>query len=162
MEKKKAKKKASVKKVKSPASKKSAPKKSVVKRSVFKKPDVPKLLDIFENIKNLMKPYESKLNARIDIQGKYDLWSEKEVEAFGRRYDSMAFAAAIIQSGYVGFYFMPVYGEPEMKKVFDPEFLKLLKGKSCFHIKEFTPQTKKWISSALKEGFAAYKKKGWI
>ncbi len=162
MEKKRSVKSTAVKKLKSQTSPKRAAKKSAVKRSVFKKPDVPKLLEIFEGVKSLMKPYEKKLNARIDIQGKYDLWSEKEVEAFGRSYDSMAFAAAIIQSGYVGFYFMPVYGEPEMKKMFDPEFLKLLKGKSCFHIKEFTPKTKKWISSALKEGFDVYKRKGWI
>ncbi len=30
---------------------------------------------------------------------------------------------------------MPVYAAPEMKQVFAPELLVLLKGKSCFHIK---------------------------
>lgn len=150
---------------KKPAVKKakaSADKKVVLKKSVFKKPDMPKLLHIFNEIKGLMKVYEKKLNSRVNIEGKYDLWSEKEVEAFGRQYDSMYFAGIIIQSGYVGFYYMPVYGEPEMKKLFRPEFAKLLKGKSCFHIKDLDEPLKKDIKDALKMGFDRYKKLGWV
>lgn len=142
--------------------KKAAVKKEVVKRSVSKKPDMPKLLGIFNEIKKLMKVYEPPMNARVDIEGKYDLWSEKEIEAFGRKYDAMSFAAIIIQTGYVGFYFMPVYGKPEMKKDFSEAFIKLLKGKACFHIKELNPGIKKDIQKALKIGFNGYKKLGWV
>ena len=90
------------------AVKKASVKKETVKKLVFKKPDVPKLLDIFNTIKKEMMPYSPPFNVRINIEGKYDLWSEKDIEAFGRKYDSMMLAAIIIQSGYVGFYFLPL------------------------------------------------------
>jgi hypothetical protein len=57
---------------------------------------------------------------------------------------------------------MPVYAEPEMKTVFDPKFLKLLKGKSCFHIKKLDEELLSMIESALAEGYKLYKEKGWV
>ncbi|MNL75547.1 hypothetical protein D3C87_2013720 [compost metagenome] len=68
----------------------------------------------------------------------------------------------MIKKGHVGFYYMPVYAEPEMKKVFDPILLKLLKGKSCFHIKKLDDELLAHIESALAEGYRLYKEKGWV
>ena len=144
------------------ATKKVVVKKVPLKKSFSKKPDMPKLLEIFREIKKLMKVYEPPMNARVDIEGKYDLWSEKEIETFGRKYDAMSFVAIIIQTGYVGFYYMPVYAKPEMKKDMSEEFVKSLKGKACFHIRELNPQIKKDIQKALKLGFDGYKKRGWV
>ena len=121
------------------------------------------LLAIFEAVKKEVKPYEKgTVKARIDIQGKYDLWSEKPVEAFGRKYPAMAFASVILQSGYVGFYFMPVYGSDKVKETIPPELLKTLKGKACFHIKTADKDLMKQIKQALKSGYDAYKKQGWV
>lgn len=121
------------------------------------------LLAIFEAVKKEVKPYEKgTVKARIDIQGKYDLWSEKPVEAFGRKYPAMAFASVILQSGYVGFYFMPVYGSETVKATIAPELLKTLKGKACFHIKTTDKELMKQIKQALKTGYDAYKKQGWV
>ncbi len=121
------------------------------------------LLAIFEAVKKEVKPYEKgTIKARIDIQGKYDLWSEKPVEAFGRKYPAMAFAAVILQSTYVGFYFMPVYGSEKVKETFTPQLLKTLKGKACFHIKTTDKELMKDIKQALKTGYEAYKTNGWV
>jgi len=121
------------------------------------------LLAIFEAVKKEVKPYEKgTVKARIDIQGKYDLWSEKPVEAFGRKYPAMAFASVILQSGYVGFYFMPVYGSDKVKETIPAELLKTLKGKACFHIKTTDKELMKQIKQALKTGYDAYKKQGWV
>ncbi|HLO71964.1 MAG TPA: hypothetical protein VK167_13890 [Flavipsychrobacter sp.] len=121
------------------------------------------LLAIFEAVKKEVKPYEKgTVKARIDIQGKYDLWSEKPVEAFGRKYPAMAFASVILQSGYVGFYFMPIYGSDKVKETIPPELLKTLKGKACFHIKTTDKELMKQIKQALKTGYDAYKKQGWV
>ncbi len=121
------------------------------------------LLAIFEAVKKEVKPYEKgTVKARIDIQGKYDLWSEKPVEAFGRKYPAMAFASVILQSGYVGFYFMPVYGSDKVKETIPAELLKTLKGKACFHIKTTDKDLMKQIKQALKSGYDAYKKQGWV
>ena len=121
------------------------------------------LLAIFEAVKKEVNPYEKgTIKARIDIQGKYDLWSEKPVEAFGRKYPAMAFAAVILQSTYVGFYFMPVYGSEKVKETFTPQLLKTLKGKACFHIKTTDKELMKDIRQALKTGYEAYKTNGWV
>ncbi len=121
------------------------------------------LLDIFHAVKKEVKPYEKgSVKARIDIEGKYDLWSEKAVEAFGRKYPAMAFASVILQSTYVGFYFMPVYGSEKVKEQIQPDLLKTLKGKACFHIKTTDKELMKQIKAALKVGYDGYKKQGWV
>ena len=43
----------------------------------------------------------------------YELWSPKPVERNGRAYDETYFAGVIAQKAYVGFYYMPVYLEPD-------------------------------------------------
>ena len=69
------------------------------------------LLDIFNAIKKEMKPYEKgHIKARIDIEGKYDLWSEKPgMQAIGKTRNEMSFVTIILQSSYVGFYYMTIY-----------------------------------------------------
>jgi hypothetical protein len=49
-----------------------------------------------------------------------------------------------------------------MKKVFKPELLKCLKGKSCFHIKKNDPVIMEQIKESLKIGYEMYKERGWL
>ena len=122
-------------------------------------------MEVFESLKKLMTPYAKKLTARTGgVRNKeaYSLVSEKEVEVLGRKRNEMWFAGLINQKGYVGFYYMPVYAKPEMKKVFKPELLKLLKGKCCFHVRKLTPEVRMQVKEALKVGFEMYKAKGWV
>lgn len=117
---------------------------------------------IFENISTLLKRYQPPLVPKTERDGYLDLWSKKEVIIAGRPRKEVFFAAAIIQKSYVGFYFMPVYIDSELKKVFEPELLSMLKGKSCFHIKKNDPEIMRQIERALKIGFDIYQKNGWI
>jgi len=57
---------------------------------------------------------------------------------------------------------MPIYTDTALKDVFEPELLKLLKGKSCFHIKELDTKLERQIRKALKLGFRLYKNRGWV
>ena len=92
----------------------------------------------------------------------YDLWSLKEVTIAGRKKKEVFFTCVIIQKAYVGFYFMPVYVDEQMKKFFEPELLSLLKGKSCFHIRRNDATIMSQIEEALKAGFEIYQKNGWV
>jgi hypothetical protein len=75
----------------------------------------------------------------------------------------MFFAGVIKQKGYVGFYFMPVYSDPEaMKRIFSERLLKTLKGKSCFYIKQLDDELAADIKQALAEGFKVYEARGWV
>jgi hypothetical protein len=162
--------------------KKAAPKQSVAKKPAPKKPapktttglksetgikyedksaGQPELVPIFNSIKKLLLPYEKgSIAIRGGKGGQIILVSNKPVEINGKKRDELWFAAALIQKGYVGFYFMPVFSKPEIKEVFKPELLKCLKGKSCFHIKKADPVIYAQIEEALAKGYLAHKKAG--
>ena len=123
------------------------------------------LLDIFNALKAVMKPYEKgSIKARINIEGKYDLWSEKKgMQILGKTRDEMSFATIILQSNYVGFYYMPVYCEPEQIGArLDPVLMKMLKGKACFHIKKIDEGVVNMVKDAMMIGYDFYKKMGWV
>lgn len=120
------------------------------------------LTDIFQRLKIILKEYEGPFTPKFDLDSKYDLWSIKNIEIDGRKRKEVYFAGLIIQSKYVGFYFMPIYTDTNLKDGFDPDLLKLLKGKSCFHIKELDAKLEKQIRKALKIGFKLYKSRGWV
>ncbi|MES2418643.1 MAG: DUF1801 domain-containing protein [Bacteroidota bacterium] len=121
------------------------------------------LVEIFQTIRAEMQPYATTgFDARVNTDKAYDLWSEKETEIAGRKKNEVYFAGVMIRKGYVGFYYMPVYAEPEMKKIFHPDLLKLLKGKACFHIKKLDELLIGQIADALATGFKRYKQNGWV
>ncbi|HYE53484.1 MAG TPA: hypothetical protein VD996_01525 [Chitinophagaceae bacterium] len=149
------------------AAKKSASKKPTVKERTIKYEDKsagqPDLIPIFDQIKKMASPYvKGHLVVSGDKPGQYGLVSDKVVEVAGRKKDDLYFMGILIQKGYVGFYFMPVYVDPAIKNKLAPELVKCLKGKSCFHIKKNDPALMQHIKDALKVGYEDYKKKGWV
>jgi hypothetical protein len=125
-------------------------------------PDVSELIKIFKRLKKMLKEYEDGLKPRFDLDSKYDLWSFKDVEIAGRKRKQVSFASIIIQSSYVGLYYMPVYTDTDLMEVFEPELLKLLKGKSCFHIRKLDAELERQIKDAIEIGYKLYRKRGWI
>lgn len=121
------------------------------------------LLAIFEKLKGLLKKHENPFVSKIDTVSRFDLWSEKEIVFAGKKRNEMYFAEVGIKSGYVGFYYMPIYLAPdELKKSLAPELLKLLKGKSCFHVKRLDDKLLGQIEDALNIGAKMYKDMGWV
>ncbi len=116
---------------------------------------------IFASIKTLMQAYTPALSPKMDDNSHYDLWSIKDLIIDGRKRKEVYFAGLIIQKSYVGFYYMPIYVHTELRTAFEPELLKLLKGKSCFHIKANDPVLLEQIRTALQIGFKIYQQNGW-
>ncbi|MGH9746110.1 MAG: hypothetical protein ACRD59_08380 [Candidatus Acidiferrales bacterium] len=71
-------------------------------------------------------------------------------------------ASLILQKDYVGFYFMPVYMDPALKKKLSPSLVALLKGKSCFYIKKLDPELLGHIEFALEEGVKSFRQRRWL
>jgi hypothetical protein len=117
---------------------------------------------IFDEIKKLMDKYVPPMITVSDTKGRYEIKSTKEVDFMGKIRDGVYFGGLMIHGGFVGFYYMPVYCDPKIKKFIKPELLKLLKGKSCFHIKKYDKEIFKQIKDALKIGCDEYKKRKWI
>ncbi|WP_449440512.1 hypothetical protein [Pedobacter steynii] len=110
-------------------------------------------VEIFQTIRASLQPFATVgFSNRINSETSFDLWSDRNVVIDGKKRNEVFFASVIIQKGHVGFYYMPVYTEPEMKKIFNPELLKLLKGKSCFHIKKLDDTLMLQIEDALAAG----------
>src|ERR1700740_3250752 len=72
--------------------------------------------------------------------------------AYGGKPVDLQFAAAILQKGYVGFLLMLIYMNEGMKKRLSPALLKLLKGKTCFCLKNIDAELEKDIETALEAG----------
>lgn len=72
------------------------------------------LIKIYNELKPILKKYENPLIAKIDLDLRYDLWSVKDLVIEGKKRNEVAFAALIIQSSYIGFYFMPTYANTEI------------------------------------------------
>jgi hypothetical protein len=120
------------------------------------------LLPLFAEVKALLEPYARRLSVRRDDPGYYDLWSEREIEVDGRRRRETAFAGLVIQKSHVGFYFMPVYADRDLAAVFGPDLLATLNGKSCFRLKQLTPELREQITAALASGWRLYEERGWV
>ena len=76
---------------------------------------------IFQQLRPLLARYQPPLTSRHDDARYFDLWSVKDMVIEGRKRKEVYFAGLIIQKGYVGFYFMPLYSDVEVKEFFQPE-----------------------------------------
>ena len=137
----------------------------VAGRGRYSRP-VPEDLDlIYDRLRPLLAQHAPPFAERSGgIPGKrdYQLWSERDVVIEGRPRTEVYFAGLIVQKSYVGFYFMPVYTEPERKGLFAPGLLKLLKGKSCFHVRRLDDELLDQVGAALAEGRRLYEARGWV
>ena len=120
------------------------------------------LMRTFKKLKKILEQYEGSLKLKFDLKEKYELWTDKEVNIAGINKKELFFAGLTLQKNYVSFYFMPIYIEPELKEKLDPELLKLLKGKSCFHIKSIDQELENKINDALQKGYNLYQKNEFI
>lgn len=122
---------------------------------------------IFRALKSLLVEYETprpgvSLEGRSASGGDFDLWSVKDLVVDGRPRKEVFFAGIRRQKSFVGFYFLPVYAEPSLGSQLPAALLKLLKGKSCFHVKTTEGGLLDLIRGALDLGLDAYRNRGWV
>jgi hypothetical protein len=94
------------------------------------------LKTLFDTLKPLLQAYQPPLVPKTNTERCFDPWPLKPVVIDGRKKKEVFFAGLIIQKDYVGFHFMPIYAEMDLKPVFKPALLRPLKGKSCFLVKK--------------------------
>lgn len=84
---------------------------------------------IFTRLKKILEPYAADLLVVRDEPDFYHL----DVRKPGRQ-KKPSFAAAVkIHNGYVSFYLMPVYANPELLEGMSDELRRRMQGKSCFN-----------------------------
>jgi hypothetical protein len=117
---------------------------------------------IFNDLQEIMKEYDGILTRKSDKMIQNGLWTGKEAILGNRKYPDMFFVGIGKNKDNIGLYYMPVYMHPEVKAMLHPNLVKLLKGKSCFHIKMLDDSMKIHIKEALKIGIDLFRQKGWI
>lgn len=120
------------------------------------------LVEIFQTIRAEMQPYATMgFDARINSDTAYELWKEKKI-IDGEEKKEMHFASVSIKKEYVHFEFMPTENDDEIKTIFHPSLLELLKEQSSFHIDKLDEVLVQQISEALAAGFKFFKQNEWI
>lgn len=124
----------------------------------------PEMVEIFYNIEMMLKPYDNKRSLVLhnDKPSQVYLVSHKPVEMGGKKRNVLWFASALVQKGYVGFYYDPAYINGDLEKHFSDQFVKCLKGNGCFHIKKNDPVLMADIKKAIKLGYEGCVEKKWI
>jgi hypothetical protein len=113
---------------------------------------------VFEQLREILRKYESRLVVLHDKPGNYYLntpYSQKFKKV-------MSFAAAIINKNYVSFHFVPVYGCPDMADGLSPELKARMQGKGCFNFKKVDKELFKELRQLTKVGYERFKKAGFI
>ncbi len=119
--------------------------------------------EIFNRLKQVMEKLTPPFTAANSTKTKYELYSKrKDMDVMGKKVNELYFSSIIIQKNFVGFYYFPLYVKPEIKNSLKPELLKLLKGKTCFHIMKPDGLIIEEIEKLLKSGLDYYKKMNWI
>jgi len=124
-------------------------------------------MDNFEEIFNRLKLVMEKLTppfTAVNVTNtRYELYSKrKDMDVMGKKMNELYFSSIIIKKNFVGFYYFPLYVKPEIKNSLKPELLKLLKGKTCFHITKSDGLIIEEIGKLLNNGLDYYKKMNWI
>lgn len=128
-----------------------------------KSPGQPELVPIFDAIVRLLKAHAGgELKVKGGEGGQVVLGRLKPIVIDGRKKEELWLASALIQKGYVGFYYMPVYMSEAVRRKMGADLMKTLKGKACFHIKKDDAILFDQIEKALRIGVETYKAKGWI
>ncbi|HSL31210.1 MAG TPA: hypothetical protein VK900_18555 [Anaerolineales bacterium] len=109
---------------------------------------------VFEQLKNILKPYAGRLRLKADTPDSYYLdgpYSEKwQKELF--------FGSVQIKKNYVSFYLMPVYMYPELLEDVSPELKKHMQGKSCFNFKKLEPDLFAELTELTRKGAEKFKR----
>jgi hypothetical protein len=108
---------------------------------------------VFEQLKNILKPYAQDLTVKADTADTYYLdgpYSQKwKKELF--------FGSAQIKKNYISFYLMPVYMYPELLKEVSLELKKHMQGKSCFNFKKVEPELFDELATLTRKGAEKFK-----
>lgn len=118
--------------------------------------------EILSALKVILSKFSKSMKVTKDSDKDYELYCTKKVTVHNKVVNGMYFAAAIIQGGFVGFYFFPIYIHPKEFTKIPPELRKCLKGKSCFHINKLDRKLEAQIKAIVKQGFELYENFGWV
>lgn len=119
---------------------------------------MPDLKAAFDELKAIMAPYASSLDAKRDDE--YELYLDTRHIQKNRK--PLFFGAVQIKKSFVSFHLMPVYLQPELLAAISPELKARMQGKSCFNFADVGQQLLTELATVTEAGFASYKQQGFV
>lgn len=107
----------------------------------------------------LLKEFEAltpNLRFRQKTSETLELCGHKEIMQGKQKTDGFYFASAVLKPKDCRLYFFPIYTHTSAFETISPTLRKMLKGKSCFHLKKLTPELQLEINDMLKTGLGLY------
>lgn len=114
------------------------------------------LQELEARLKQLLKDQCPPLQVRKDTGKVFEVAGTKPAMQGRQKVDGFYFASSMPKPKDVRFYFFPIYTHQQHFEL-SPELQKLLKGKSCFYLKNVDDDLLEEIGEMIKKGIQLYK-----
>ena len=108
-----------------------------------------------EQLKELLRAHCPPLQVRQDNEKVFEVAGTKPALQGKQKVDGFYYASVMPKPKDVRFYFFPIYTHPDSFNL-SPELQKLLKGKSCFHLKTVDDNLLEEIRVIITHGVSLY------
>lgn len=112
---------------------------------------------LHQSLKSLGAP----LQVRKEGEQGLEIAGTKRVMQGKQEVDGFYFASTVRKPKDIRLYFFPIYTDPDLYSL-SADLNKMLKGKSCFHIKKLDEALKAELSDMMERGKKRYEEKGHI
>jgi hypothetical protein len=116
------------------------------------------IAEMLERLTSMLRAHEGDLRITSDSPEKFEVTGTREAIQGKKKVDGFYFATVLPKPKDVRFYFFPVYTHVDKIGELGPELKKMLKGKSCFHIKKWDDDIEKELDGLIKKAIDLYKK----
>lgn len=122
-----------------------------------------KLKDIQELLINHLKGHQPVLKITSDEPDKFEVTGTIATMQGKKKVDGLYFSTVAPKAKDVRFYFFPLYTHrDDLFETLSPELSKALKGKSCFHLKNLSEESKEELKHLIDKGVKLYQKDDWL
>lgn len=120
--------------------------------------------EVFEKIKSVLQKQCPPMVISKDDENNFELIGNKPVPYGSTKkiVPGMFFVSIILNKTMVSFHFFPMYLNKEIYEPLVPNMIKLLKGKTCFNIKDDKEINEKELNALLSKGIDVWKKMGYL
>lgn len=121
----------------------------------------PNLQQIQDTLKEILRAHTPPLQVRKDNAATFEVAGTKPVMQGKQKVDGYYFASIVPKPKDIRWYFFPIYTHAAAFNLSD-DLKKSLKGKSCFHIKQLTPEVEREIGEMVNDAVKLYRKEDLI
>ena len=120
------------------------------------------LIEIQEFLKDSLTAQKPALKITKNSGASFEVTGTIEAMQGKKKVDGLYFASVVPKPKDIRLYFFPIYTHADEFKDISPALRKMLKGKSCFHIKNLDENLKIEIMEMIQLGIKVFQKDGLI